>query len=219
MSIFKRKQSLFSSNESSRHSVIFRPKSFSYITSTAKGATVGASLGGILSKIPWFKNKVGGAANVVGLGTLLGGSLGALTEFISRSDNWINRKLNVGKNSVLNKVIELLKESKLKEGVDFTRDPKRANLLKTAVCISVSKDSDDTKLLINTKNDPSLYKLTSTITNSLPNKISQTKKASDKFNDLSITLLSSEADPSIIAKIVIRFIKEGYPVYLIEAGV
>lgn len=220
MSIFKKKRSLFSNTESDgRHSIFYRPKNFSYLGSTIKGAAIGTSVSTVLSKIPWFNNKTGGALGTIGLGTVIGGSLGALTELLSRGNNYFNRKANVGKDSILRIVVDILKRSGAREGVDFTRDPKRANLLKTKVCLSISKNVDDTKLLINTHNDPGLEKLTTSVVKGLPNRIAQTNRASDKFNDLTVTMLSSEADPDIISKAVQRFIKEGYPVYLIEAGV
>ena len=116
-------------------------------------------------------------------------------------------------------LVLVLKKDGLVEGKDFTRDPKIANNLKTKVCLAITRNSGDLRLLINTVSDQKLKTITDEVTKRIPNVSAITKNISDKFNEISVTCISdSTTDAGLLAGIAEKFIHSGYPVYLVEVG-
>ena len=202
----------------------FRQKDFSIVKHIVSGAGIGASIGGTLGKakvkIPFkFNNKtvVLKDRSLFTAGAIIGAALGTISGAIVEGSRIISKK-NVD-NRLMEKVVEDLKKTGFKEGYDFTRDPKKANELKTKVCIVVSKNSGDLRVLINTVSDPKLFGLVEKTVKNIPNTSAITKKVSDKFNDITITTISdSSADVGLVAGLAEKFIRSKYPVYLIEVG-
>jgi hypothetical protein len=119
----------------------------------------------------------------------------------------------------MSKVIEYLKKDGLKEGIDFTKDPKTATSLKTKVCVVISKVSGELRISVNLVSDPKLKTVSDEIIKRLPNIAASTEKMSDKFNDITITSISdASADAGLVVGVVEKFIHSGYPVYLVEVG-
>ena len=202
----------------------FRQKDFSLFNHIVTGASIGGSIGGTLGKagvkIPLkFRGKNIGLEkkSLFAAGAILGAALGTISGAIVEGSRLISNK-NVD-NRLMSKVIDDLKKSGFKEGYDFTRDPKKANELKTKVCLVVSKNSGDLRVLINTISDPKLTSLVEKTIKYIPNTSAITKKVSDKFNDITITTISdSSADVGLVAGLAEKFIRSKYPVYLIEVG-
>ena len=202
----------------------FRQKDFSFLSHITTGAGIGASIGGTLSKakvkIPIkFREKTIKLekGSLLAAGAIIGAALGTLSGAIVEGSRLISNR-NADKR-LMNKVIDDLKKTGFKEGYDFTRDPKKANELKTKVCLVVSKNSGDLRVLINSVSDPKLSALVDKTVKNIPNLSAITKKASDKFNDITITTISdSSADVGLVAGLAERFIRSKYPVYLIEVG-
>ena len=203
----------------------FRQKEFGIFGKTIAGASIGAGIAGSLNKLGMkipvkFRGKnydIAGGHLVTG-GAILGAALGALCGIISETDKFITRKTTTD-NRLMKRVVEDLKKTGFVEGTDFTRDPKKATELRTAVCLVVSKNSGELRVLINTANDPKLKELTEKTVKNIPNLSAVTKKASDRFNEINITTISdSSADVGLIAGLAEKFIRSKYPVYLIEVG-
>lgn len=202
----------------------FRQKDFSLFNHIVTGASIGGSIGGTLGKagvkIPLkFRGKNIGLEkkSLFAAGAILGAALGTISGAIVEGSRLISNK-NVD-NRLMSKVIDDLKKAGFKEGYDFTRDPKKANELKTKVCLVVSKNSGDLRVLINTISDPKLTSLVEKTIKYIPNTSAITKKVSDKFNDITITTISdSSADVGLVAGLAEKFIRSKYPVYLIEVG-
>ena len=199
----------------------FRQKDFGLVSSILTGTSTGITLGGLVGKISqtgsnntdWGKiNKsalIGGA-----LGALAGAIAGGIGEVRTR----FNRKTTVDRRLMVT-VVENLRKSGLKEGESFTRDPKKASDLRTKVCICLSKVSGELRILINTVSDQKLKELTDDLVKNIPNKSAVTEKASDRFNDITITTISdSTMDAGLVTGIAERFIHSGYPVQLVEVG-
>lgn len=203
----------------------FRQKEFGILGKTIAGASIGASIGSLANKLTSnsrlikFKGKdYNLGAVLVGGGTIVGAALGALCGVISNADEFISRKVTTD-NRLMKHVVSDLKKTGFKEGIDFTRDPKTANSLKTAVCFVITKNSGELRVLINTANDSKLRELTEKTVKNIPNLSAVTKKASDRFNEITITTISdSSADVGLIAGLAEKFIRAKYPVYLIEVG-
>ena len=116
-------------------------------------------------------------------------------------------------------IINHLKKDGFKEGIDYTRDPKTANDLKTKVCIVISRSSNNLHLLVNTVADAKLKTVTSGMVKNIPNTAAVNTKLSDKYNDISISAISdSSADTGLITGISEYFIRHKYPIYLVEVG-
>lgn len=151
-------------------------------------------------------------------GIAIGAALGALVGMVMDASEAINRKTTVN-NRLLKNTLESLKKMGFKEGQHYTRDPKISNLLKTKVCLVVSKSSDEIRLLINTVNDSKLKAITGQITKNLPTMSTVSEKVSDRYNELNITTMTSNNGDAIwVATVAEKFIKAGYPVYLVEVG-
>lgn len=202
----------------------FRQKDFSFLGKVTTGTAIGTSIGTLASKlgakIPIkFKGKyteVSGGA-LVGAGALLGAALGALSGAITEGSNFLSRR-NADRR-LMPMIIDDLKKTGFREGYDFTRDPKKANELRTKVCLVVTRNSGDLRILINTISDPKLRDLVERTMKNIPNTSAITRKASDKFNEITITTISdSSADVGLVAGLAEKFIRANYPVYLIEVG-
>ena len=207
----------------------FRQKEYSILSNVTTGATTGASLGllantligeKIVNSLPKFRDRARweNTVAVVGAGTVIGAGLGLIAGLIKEGSTLINRKRTVDAR-LMQTVIDNLKKSGLREGKDFTRDPKTASELKTKVCIVIYKVSNDLKLLVNTVSDTKLQNVTKGMIKNIPNSSVVTKNMSDKFNDISISTISdSSADAGLITGIAENFIHHGFPVYLVEVG-
>lgn len=204
----------------------FRAKQYAitdnYIVSdTVSGAIAGAGAMGVwsaplINKVTRFRGK-GGMMGAMAKGVVLGAGLGALVGLVRQADLWSSR-LNVD-DRLMKWIVQDLKNKNFKEGEHFTRDPKRADELKTRVSIVISRRSGDLNILINTVDDPKLNKLTDEVTKNIPNSSVKIKKVSDKYNEITLSTISdSSADPGLVAGISERFIRAGYPIYLVEVG-
>lgn len=151
-------------------------------------------------------------------GVVIGATLGAIAGAVMDVSEAISRKTTVNAR-LMKDVLDALKKSGYKEGRDFTRDPKTANLMKTKVCLVISRSGDSLRLLINTINDPKLKSLSSGIVKNLPAMSTVTEKASDRFNELNVTTMTTNnGDATWVGSVAERFISAGYPVYLVEVG-
>ena len=209
--------------------VSFKKKEFSILGSTIKGASIGGTLGMGAVPVIFRKKEIkigketigkGFEKSTIGLaaGTILGAALGFLAGGIKEASKFINRARTVD-NRLMPKIIEDLKKGGFKEGKDYTRDPKAANGLKTRVCIVVTKYSDDLRILINTVSDQKLAQITKETIKNIPNSSVVNEKLTDKYNDITISTISDDsADSALVSNIAERFIRNGYPVYLVEVG-
>lgn len=209
----------------------FRQKEFSnaILEGAVKGAGIGSAMGttaaslqnaGLMSTPKKFRESQMKypTLGLIGVGTIIGAALGAIIGGIREIDKAISSRSNVD-NRLMDKILTQLKKGNFKEGEHFTRDPRTANLLKTKACIAISRSSGELQLLINTVSDPKLQGLTEGVVKNLPSMSTVTKKSTDRFNDISITTISkSSADAGFVASIAERFIRNGYPVYLVEVG-
>lgn len=206
----------------------FRQKNFGILSDITTGAAIGGSAAGIgsLFRKKFYKDK--DSKNNESLfrndllltssGVVIGAALGALVGGIKEISTKINRKNTVDRR-LMSKVIEYLKKDGLKEGIDFTKDPKTATSLKTKVCVVISKVSGELRISVNLVSDPKLKTVSDEIIKRLPNIAASTEKMSDKFNDITITSISdASADAGLIVGVVEKFIHSGYPVYLVEVG-
>ena len=155
--------------------------------------------------------------SIVALGSVaIGASLGALVGVIyDIAGVFDKKKVN---RRLLNRVISDLKKIGFKENEDFTVNPKTASLLKTKVCLGISRTADEMKLLVNTVNDPKLEKLAREITKNLPSMSTRTERVTDRFNDITITTTSGQDNSTFVASIAEKFIRSGYSVQLVEVG-
>lgn len=151
-------------------------------------------------------------------GAVVGASLGAMAAALKGASRSLGRRWE--ERNLMSDTVGKLERGGFKKDVDFTQDPKMANGLGTKVCIVVTMLSGDLQILINTKNDEKLSNGTKEIIRNLPNSSVKTKRTSDKFNEITITTVSdgSAADAGFLASIAERFIRLGYPVYLVEVG-
>ena len=210
----------------------FRRKNFSILSDTINGASIGGTAGLAVSlfrkktdpgqyKMEDYENRNAVHDSILrtsAYGLVIGAALGALVGSIKEISTRVNRKNTVDKR-LMYKVVEVLKKDGLKEGIDFTKDPKKATLLKTKVCIVISKNSGELRLSVNLVSDSKLKTVSDEIVKRLPNTSATTEKISDKFNDISITSISdASADTGLIVGIVEKFVHSGYPVYLVEVG-
>lgn len=204
----------------------FRQKNFGILSDITTGAALGGSAGsiGALFRRKGNGNEAGkqeawiDALKISIAGTIIGAALGALVGGIKEISTQVNRKNTVDKR-LMSKVIEYLKKDGLKEGIDFTKDPKTATSLKTKVCVVISKVSGELRISVNLVSDPKLKTVSDEIIKRLPNIAASTEKMSDKFNDITITSISdASADAGLVVGVVEKFIHSGYPVYLVEVG-
>lgn len=201
--------------------ITFRQKAYSdnVVSGALDGAKYGAGVGTVLAGIlkTTKSDKKVSPFLVVGGSALVGAALGALAG--KMKDNDIKKsRVNVGVR-LFESVISNLEKIGFREGYDFTQDPKMANILKTKVCIVVSRSSSGLKLLVNMADDQKLKEIADRIKNSLGRTIMSTERVNNKFNELSITTLSSNGnDATFVTRIIESFIRGGYPVYIVEVG-
>lgn len=198
----------------------FRQKQFGIISSVQNGAAIGGAIGS-LATLPIFRKKDIGwntKLAIIGGGTIIGAGLGLLVGLTKELSTKVNRARTVDAR-LMQGVVDNLKKDGFKEGIDYTRDPKIANDLKIKVCIVISKNSGNLQLLVNTVADRSLKTVTLNMTKNIPNTATVNTKLSDKYNDISISTISdSSADLGLITGIAEYFIRNKYPVYLVEVG-
>lgn len=153
---------------------------------------------------------------LVSLGaTALGAGIGAIIGAIA---DYTDHKNKAGNERLMKSVVDNLKRMGFKDGIQYTLDPKMATLLKTRVTLVISKTADSMRLIINSANDSKLGKVSEGIIKNLPSMSTTNSKFSDRFNEISITTLSSQENATFVSSVAERFIKEGFPVYLVEVG-
>lgn len=156
---------------------------------------------------------------VVGAATLIGASLGALVGAVKEIDKKISR--TTINNRLLTDVTKKLLGSGFKEDLDFTVNPATAtNLMRTRVCIAVTKDAAYLRVLVNTVSDKKLKMAADRILKGLKGNFQiRCTQATNKFNDINITTVSNaSSNVNTVFEIASGFIKAGYPVYLVEVG-
>ena len=215
------------SDNNSNSMIKFRRKDFSILSDTIAGASIGTTVGTIaLPKFVGKKDKKQADTEIfkkriafLAASTILGAGLGALVGIIKESDKFINRKSTVD-NRLMDRIVDDLEKTGFKEGENFTRDPKTADRLKTPVSIAITRNSGELRLLVNTVADNKLRTLTKKIVKTLPNSSVVHEESKNRYNEFSLTTISdgSGADVGLIAGICERFIREKYPVYLVEVG-
>lgn len=223
----------------SEPTVKFRKKNFSILGDTIKGANIGLGIGTMgniftpkkLSIKKSNSNRVKGLKkeyNSLGkyekrlvlpiAGAIIGAGLGALYGLAKEGSDLLSRR-SVNSHRLMPDVFDNLKKLSFKEGIDYTRSPKEANQLKTRVCIVITKNNGDLKILINTVSDPKLKDISTETLKNIPNSSVITNTVSNNFNEVIITTISDgSADAGLVTGICERFIRSGYPVYLIEVG-
>lgn len=155
---------------------------------------------------------------ILGASTIIGAALGALLGAVKD----INSKLSRlgADNRLMSDVLKELKRKSFKEDIDFTRDPKLANDLKTKVCILITRDAANLKTVVNTVDDPKLKRLSDKITRGLTAKAQvRHNQTSNKYNEITISTISNcPSNVKTVTELATGFIKAGYPVYLVEVG-
>jgi hypothetical protein len=207
--------------------VEFRQKQFGIVSSVKNGAAIGATVGTLATKLPIIKNlpifkkkedNWKTELSIIGGGTIIGAGLGLLVGLTKDISTRVNRATTVDAR-LMQGVIENLKKDGFKEGIDYTRDPKTANDLKMKVCIVISKSSGNMQLLVNTVADTKLKTVALNMAKNIPNTATVNTKLSDKYNDISISTISdSSANIGLVTGIAEYFIRNKYPVYLVEVG-
>lgn len=150
------------------------------------------------------------------MGAALGAVAGSLWGIVKTADQVISQHGTGHK--LIDEVIKNLKRAGYKRDTDWTTDPKRATIMKTKVCVVISRSADELGVLINMANDPKLKSVSAEITKNLPVDAQETEKFSDRFNDLQISSYPSSKDAVFVFSIIESFIKRGFPVYLLEVG-
>lgn len=174
------------------------------------GIIMGSGIGGGIGKI--FGKKT------TAYGAIIGAALGALSATL----RWTGRKISRKKDGVRlsTQISNGLNGLGFKENLDFTLDPKMANLLKTKVCIVFSRSKAEFKIILNSLNDSKLSEIIKSVVKSYPKSGYPviTEKNTDKFNEIQIVSIPSEDDISIILDSIGVIIEKGYPVYIVEVG-
>lgn len=187
------------------------------------GATKGLGVGGLINGIALGAaaiNKTGWSVNrafkAVGYSVLAGATLGLLLGVTKKIAEISSRnKTNL---RIINIVSRILSRRGFEENKDFTLDPKIADLKKTKITILVNRSNGDLKLAINVISDQKLEKVCEKVLNDLPDGSKSVTRESNKFNEVIITTSSSGNDAILISKVTEKFIRAGYPVYMIEVG-
>ena len=186
---------------------------------TMKGLGVGGLINGIalgaaaIDKKGWTVNQ---AFKAVGYSVLVGAALGLVLGVTKKIAETSSR--NKTNQRVINTVTKLLKNKGFEENKDFTTDPKTADLEKTKVTVLVNRGNGDLKLALNVISDEKLEKVCNRVVSELPDKSKTMTKESNRYNEIMITTLSSGNDAIVISGIIEKFIRAGYPVYMIEVG-
>ena len=203
----------------------FRIGFYSDMTSDIlRGTSLGAATGTFVNGVALaaaHTNKNGGwgvnkALKTMGYSLLIGASLGLVLGITKKIAEMSSRR---GTNQrITNNVIYLLRNKGFEDNKDFTTDPKTADLEKTKVTVLINRGNGDLKLALNVISDEKLEKVCNRIVSSLPDKSKSVKKESNRYNEIMITTLSSGNDAIVISGIIEKFIRAGYPVYMIEVG-
>ena len=181
-----------------------------------KGSIIGSTIGSGIAAYA-DKNRTPRSKALIALvGTALGGLAGALWGTAKAMDTKVSQMGSGHK--LIDEVIKNLKRAGYKRDSEWTTDPKKANLMKTKVCVVFSRSADELGLLINMASEPELKKISEEATKNLPWGSKATEKISDRFNEIQITSLPSKTDAVYIFGKIEKFIQAGYPVYLIEVG-
>lgn len=221
----------------------FKQKDFSnYIVSDAvKGATIGAAVGSVIGggaapeKLPVVKflpgakeynnlrhgkkdteGKIKQQLAIMGTSVILGAALGALLGTVKEIDKHVSQ--GNADNRLMGSVIKELEKKGYKEGKEFTRDPKQASTFK--VCIVLTRDGANLRLLVNVIKDPKLKQTTDKVIRSLTGKPQvRNNTASNKYNEISISTISNTpSNIKTVTELASGFIKAGYPTYIVEVG-
>lgn len=221
----------------------FKQKDFSnYIVSDAvKGATIGAAVGSVIGggaapeKLPVVKflpgakeynnlrhgkkdteGKIKQQLAIMGTSVILGAALGALLGTVKEIDKHVSQ--GNADDRLMGSVIKELEKKGYKEGKEFTRDPKQASTFK--VCIVLTRDGANLRLLVNVIKDPKLKQTTDKIIRSLTGKPQvRNNTASNKYNEISISTISNTpSNIKTVTELASGFIKAGYPTYIVEVG-
>ena len=186
---------------------------------TMKGLGVGGLINGVALGAAAIEKKgwtVKQAFKAVGYSVLIGASLGLVLGVTKKIAEVSSR--NKTNQRVINTVTKLLKNKGFEENKDFTTDPKTADLEKTKVTVLVIRGNGDLKLALNVISDEKLEKVCNKVVSELPDKSKTMTKESNRYNEIMITTLSSGNDAIVISGIIEKFIRAGYPVYMIEVG-
>lgn len=186
---------------------------------TMKGLGVGGLINGVALGAAAIEKKgwtVKQAFKAVGYSVLIGASLGLVLGVTKKIAEVSSR--NKTNQRVINTVTKLLKNKGFEENKDFTTDPKTADLEKTKVTVLVNRGNGDLKLALNVISDEKLEKVCNKVVSELPDKSKTMTKESNRYNEIMITTLSSGNDAIVISGIIEKFIRAGYPVYMIEVG-
>ena len=221
----------------------FKQKDFSnYIVSDAvKGATIGAAVGSVIGggaapeKLPVVKflpgakeynnlrhgkkdteGKIKQQLAIMGTSVILGAALGALLGTVKEMDKHVSQ--GNADDRLMGSVIKELEKKGYKEGKEFTRDPKQASTFK--VCIVLTRDGANLRLLVNVIKDPKLKQTTDKVIRSLTGKPQvRNNTASNKYNEISISTISNTpSNIKTVTELASGFIKAGYPTYIVEVG-
>lgn len=154
---------------------------------------------------------------VFGAITLIGAALGAICGAVKEVDKMISR--GSANNRLMNDILSGLNKKGFKEGRDFTRNPQDADNMKTKVCIVATRDGANFRLLVNYFNDIKLKKIADKVTKGLngPTQV-RNNTASNKYNEIQISTISNTTNANTVIELATGFIKEGFPVYLVEVG-
>lgn len=149
-------------------------------------------------------------------GAIVGAALGALWT----GAEWVVKRFN--NRPIVNQCLDLaitdLKKMGFKENQDFTKNRTTADSMKTKVTIAVIKSNGNLVVIVNSKNDPKLNKVNKDIVRNLPTE-TLTQKETDRFNEITITSMSSNnGDAVFVSSMAEKFIKAGFPVYLMEVS-
>lgn len=186
---------------------------------TMKGLGIGGLINGVALGAAAIEKKgwtVKQAFKAVGYSVLIGASLGLVLGVTKKIAEVSSR--NKTNQRVINTVTKLLKNKGFEENKDFTTDPKTADLEKTKVTVLVNRGNGDLKLALNVISDEKLEKVCNKVVSELPDKSKTMTKESNRYNEIMITTLSSGNDAIVISGIIEKFIRAGYPVYMIEVG-
>ena len=154
---------------------------------------------------------------VFGAITLIGAALGAICGAVKEVDKMISR--GSANNRLMNDILSGLNKKGFKEGKDFTRNPQEADNMKTKVCIVATRDGANFRLLVNYFNDIKLKKIADKVTKGLngPTQV-RNNTASNRYNEIQISTISNTTNANTVIELATGFIKEGFPVYLVEVG-
>lgn len=186
-----------------------------------KGLGVGTLINGVALGASVASQQKGGwpvakALKTVGYSVLVGAALGLVLGITRKIAEMSSR--NKSNQRIINIVSNLLKKRGFREDLDFTRDPKFADLEKTKVTLVVNRGNGDLKLALNLNSDDKLEKVCTKALEVLPSKAKTFRKESNRYNEIMITTLSGGNDAVLISDLIEKFIRAGYPVYMIEVG-